>query len=471
MRITTRLAGLLLGLGLAARAGAAPLKDVRRPATNDFILRAAAAEADAIAQRHGLQVVARLAASPDGDGRSVVLVRAAQSAAPDAVLQEVRDGEPGALDIEPVILAALPEKGSEVRLDQRTRAILGAVADRTETALGTQRLWTAYVRQPAADLLRLAEANQSYLGAGVVAVIDTGVDPTHPVLRDALVPGYDFTRNQPGAASEWDDLLDQRTRAILGQQAGTPLAGATGTRLGAAATVILNSSSSSSSPIDPSTVPPDFGHGTMVAGVIHRAAPGAKIMPLKAFNANGEASLFDVVQAIYYAVDHGAKVVNMSFSVGVYSAELLRAVNYAARNGVTCVAAAGNDGQQTIVYPAALGDAIGVASTTVRDYLSDFSNSGDDLVTVAAPGEDVITTYPGGGWAMVSGTSFSAPWVSGAVALFVDKNHAAQQPSRTNYFFAVDALAHSLPVHGAGHALSGRGRLDVKQALDGLETP
>ncbi|HEX3552351.1 MAG TPA: S8 family serine peptidase [Thermoanaerobaculia bacterium] len=464
-----RFAWVLLGLSLAARAGAVPLKDVQRPATNDFILRAAAAEADAIAQRHGLQVVARLAAAPDGDGLSVVLVRAASSAAPDAVLQDVRGGEPGALDIEAVVLAALPETGSEVKLDQRTRAILGAVANPTETQLGSQRLWTAYVRQPAADLLRLAEANQLYLGAGVVAIIDTGVDPSHPVLRDALVPGYDFTRGQPGSASEWDDLLDQRTRAILGQQAGTPLAGATGTRLGAAATVILNGSSSTT--IDPTTVPPDFGHGTMVAGVIHRVAPGAKIMPLKAFNANGYASLFDVVQAIYYAVDHGAKVVNMSFSVGAYSAELLRAINYAARQGVTCVAAAGNDGQQTIVYPAALGDAIGVASTTVRDYLSDFSNSGDDLVTLAAPGEDVVTTYPGGGWAIVSGTSFSAPWVSGAVALFVDKNHAGQQPARTNYFLAVDALAHSLPVHGAGHALSGRGRLDVKQALDGLETP
>ncbi|MEA2602145.1 MAG: hypothetical protein QOF89_3137 [Acidobacteriota bacterium] len=467
MRITTRLAGLLLGLGLAARAGAA---EVRKPDTHDFILRASAAEAEAIAQRHGLQVVARLAASPDGDGRSVVLLRAAQSAAPEAVLQEVRGGEPGALNIEEVVLASLPETGSEVKLDQRTRAILGAVADRTETVLGTQRLWTAYVRQPAADLLRLPEANASYLGAGVVAIIDTGVDPTHPVLRDALVPGYDFTRAQPGTASEWDDLLDQRTRAILGQQSGTPLAGATGTQL-AAATVILNSSLSSSSPIDPATVPPDFGHGTMVAGVIHRVAPGAKIMPLKAFNANGDASLFDIVQAIYYAVDHGAKVINMSFSVGVFSPELLRAVNYAARKGVTCVASTGNDGKETMVYPAALGDTIGVASTNARDYLSDFSNYGDDLATLAAPGEDVLTTYPGGGWAIVSGTSFSAPWVSGAVALFVEKNHADDQPSRTNYFLSVDALAHSLPVHGFGHARSGHGRLDVKQALDELEKP
>jgi subtilisin family serine protease len=459
---------LLLGIGLASQAGGS---DVRKPETRDFMLRASASEAEVLAKRHGLQIVKRLPASADGNGRSLMLVRAARSTAPEELLQAVRSSAPGGssntLSIEEVVLASVPETGGEIHLDQRTRAILGAVADRTETQVGPLRLWNAYVRQPAVDLLRLPEANLFYRGAGVVAIIDTGVDPDHPVLRDALVPGYDFTRSLPGNASEWDDLLDQRTRAILGQQAGTPLAGATSTLLGGAS-VIVNSSAP---PIDPATVPPDFGHGTMVAGVVRRAAPEARIMPLKAFNANGEASLFDVVQAIYYAVDHGAKVINMSFSVGVFSPELLRAVNYAARKGVTCVASAGNDGQETIVYPAALGNAIGVASTNVRDYLSDFSNYGDDLVKVAAPGEDVITTYPGGGWAIVSGTSFSAPWVSGTVALFVDKNHADQQPLRTNYYLSVDALVHSLPVHGFGHTRSGNGRLDVKQALDGLERP
>jgi subtilisin family serine protease len=462
MRLNTRFAWILLGIFLTARAEAGGAK---KPDTRDFILRAPAAEADAIAQRHGLQVVERL--GPPDAGSAVLLVRAAQSASPEAVLQEVRNGEPGALNVEEVVLASVPETGSEAKLTQRTMAILGALADRTETSLGSQRLWNAYVQQPAAGLLRLPEANAAFLGAGVVAIIDTGVDPDHPVLRGSLLPGYDFTRDLPGDGSEWGDLLDQHTRAILGQQAGTPLAGAQGTRLNGSATVILNSAS----PLDPSTIPPDFGHGTMVAGVVHRAAPGAKIMPLKTFNANGDASLFDIVRAIYYAVDHGAQVINMSFSVEAFSPELLRAVNYAARHGVTCVAAAGNDGLETMVYPAGLGDAIGVASTSPRDYLSDFSNYGDDLVTLAAPGEDVITTYPGGGWAMVSGTSFAAPWVSGAVALFVNKNHADQQPSRTNYFLSVDALAHSLPVHGPGHASSGHGRLDVKQALDELEKP
>lgn len=461
MRLTMRFSWVLLGILLAVPAGAGGPK---KPDTNDFILRAPAAEADAIAQRHGLQVVERLG-PPDGS-LAVLLVRAAQSASPDAVLQEIRDGEPDALNVEAVVLASVPETGGEVKLDQRTRAILGALTDRTEVSFGNQRLWNAYVQQPAAGLLRLPEANAAFLGAGTIAIIDTGVDPTHPVLQGSLLPGYDFTRDLPGDGSEWGDLLDQRTRAILGQQAGTPLPGALPAQLNAA-TVVLNSASA----IDPSTIPPDFGHGTMVAGVVHRVAPQAKIMPLKAFNANGDASLYDIVRAVYYAVDHGAQVINMSFSLGVYSPELLRAINYAARHGVTCVAAAGNDGLETMVYPAGLGDAIGVASTTSRDYLSDFSNYGNDLVTLAAPGEDVITTYPGGGWAMVSGTSFAAPWVSGAVALFVQKNHADQQPTRTNYFLSVDALAHSLPVHGAGHASTGHGRLDVKQALDELEKP
>ncbi len=461
MRLTTRFFCALLAVLVAARAEAGG----KKPDNNDFILRAPAAEADAIAQRHGLQIVERL--GPPDAGQAVLLVRAAASADPEAVLQEVRAAEPDAFNVEALTLASVPETGSEIKLDQRTRAILGALADRTEIQIGNLRVWNAYVNQPAALLLRLPEANASYLGAGVVAIIDTGVDPTHPMLSGALVPGYDFTRDLPGDGSEWGDLLDQRTRAILGQQSGTPLAGAQGTQLGASATVVLNALST----IDPATIPPDFGHGTMVAGVVRRVAPMAKIMPLKAFNANGDASLYDIVRAVYYAVDHGAQVINMSFSVGTSSPELLRAINYAARHGVTCVAAAGNDGLQAMVYPAGLGDAIGVASTNARDYLSDFSNYGDDLVTLAAPGEDIITTYPGGGWAMVSGTSFSAPWVSGAVALFVNKNHADQQPFRTNYFLSVDALAHSLPVHGPGHASVGHGRLDVKQALDELEKP
>ena len=208
----------------------------------------------------------------------------------------------------------------------------------------------------------------------------------------------------------------------------------------------------------------------MVAGVIHRVAPEAKLMPLKAFDGDGNANLFDIVRAIYYAVDNGANVINMSFSVETFSPELMRAINYAARNGVACVASAGNQGEEMLVFPAALGNTIGVASTAGNDVISAFSNFGSDLVTVAAPGEEIITTYPGGGWAMVSGTSFSAPWVTGAVALFADKNGTKHAPGKADYYLSSDALSYAFPVHGVDNQGGGYGRVDLDWAMDELES-
>src|SRR2546426_10763559 len=83
--------------------------------------------------------------------------------------------------------------------------------------------------------------------------------------------------------------------------------------------------------LDTRQVPRTFGHGTMVAGIIHLVAPTAQIMPLKAFETDGRAHLFEILRAIYYAVDHGAKVINMSFSTEQRSAEMKRAINYAVR--------------------------------------------------------------------------------------------------------------------------------------------
>src|SRR6185295_14874653 len=76
-------------------------------------------------------------------------------------------------------------------------------------------------------------------------------------------------------------------------------------------------------------LPHAFGHGTMVAGLVHVVAPTAMIMPLKAFKADGTSNAFDIERAIYYAVDHGAKVINMSFSSETPSTELTRAIDYA----------------------------------------------------------------------------------------------------------------------------------------------
>jgi len=127
----------------------------------------------------------------------------------------------------------------------------------------------------------------------------------------------------------------------------------------------------------------------MVAGIVHLVAPQAKIMPLKSFGANGAGHSSDILRAIYYAVGHGAKVMNMSFNFSTFSLELANAITHATSKGVISVASAGNNGRRELVYPAALPNVIDVASTSNTDTVSSFSNYGAPPVWMAAPGEAV----------------------------------------------------------------------------------
>jgi len=196
----------------------------------------------------------------------------------------------------------------------------------------------------------------------------------------------------------------------------------------------------------------------MVAGLIHLVAPKSRILPLKAFTADGTANTSDIVRAIYYAVDHGAKVINMSFSIDTPSDELKKAIGYAAMNNVVCVAAAGNSGSSAVVYPAAYSSVIGVGSTTTTDVRSAFSNFNTPSAKTAAPGEALITTYPGNLYAGVWGTSFSAALVTGAVAILADVKPGIP-PGKI-----ADALEHGKEIHqGMGEA-----RLDVLSSVSSL---
>jgi thermitase len=158
----------------------------------------------------------------------------------------------------------------------------------------------------------------------------------------------------------------------------------------------------------------------MVAGVMHLTAPTAQILPLKAFHADGTGNLSDILRAVYYAVQNNAKVINMSFDLTQNSTELADAINYASKNNLICVASSGNDGKMEVVYPAGWQGVIGVASTSDQDQRSTFSNYGDQVVWVAAPGEAIITTYPFGNYAAGWGTSFSSPFVAGTAALLLN---------------------------------------------------
>ena len=471
----------ILALALCLTLGSAAVG--KKPPTNDFILRAPATEIADIAFRNGLEVLDQVDGSVDALGRTVYLVRAPLGLSSAEVLQDIGELEPEALNIEEVLLASLPEldQSTMALLDQSVMALLDSLDDTTavefdKDAAGEKRfVWTAYVDQAGAQILRVSEAQKEKKGDAVVAIIDTGIDPYHPLFAHRLVPGYDFVSDLPGVASEWTGLdqsvmalLDQSVMALLDQSTMALLDGAEFGQVNQSVMALLDQSVMA---LLDGELPPAFGHGTMVAGVIHRVAPKARIMPLKAFDADGNGDLFDIVRAIYYAVDHGANVINMSFSVEVFSPELMRAVNYAATKGVTCVASAGNRGQESLVYPSALGNTIGVASTDGADYLSAFSNRGSDLVSIAAPGEAVLTTFPGGGWAVASGTSFAAPWIAGAAAIFADKNGHEDGPGTTDYYLASSALSYAVPVHGIDAGSAGYGRADLKEALDQLERP
>ncbi len=312
-----------------------------------------------------------------------------------------------------------------------------------------------YVSQPAITIIRLPDTQTAFRvsGAGIVAVIDTGVDPAHPalqidtgvdpahpVLQSVLVAGYDFTRNIAGSASELTDV----NQSSIGSGASPAMV-----------------NQSSAAILDPASVfnfgQPQyqaFGHGTMVSGIIHLVAPTALIMPLKAFNADGTGYLSDVLRAIYFAVQNGASVINMSFSFSTYSSEVAKAAKYAVRHQAICVASAGNDGKEEMVYPAALSNVMGVASTTNNDTLSTFSNYGEDLVWVAAPGEGIITTYPFGTFGAGWGTSFSTPFVSGAAALLLSVR------ANCNEACAERSLAHAVWISPD----LGNGRVDLYQA-------
>ena len=225
------------------------------------------------------------------------------------------------------------------------------------------------------DAARLAELDAT--GQGVtVAVVDTGVDASHPELSDRVLSGYDVyaTVTTPG---------DGRS--------------------------------------DPN------GHGTHVAGIIAAArdgvagqglAPGVRILPVRVLDASGYADDADVARGVVWAQRNGAQVINLSLGGNDVNSVLADAVKNALASGIAVVAAVGNSGPLTspVVYPAAYPGVLGVAATSGDDQAAWFSTRGA-WVDIGAPGLAITSTWPGGNWRIESGTSMATPYVSAAVAI------------------------------------------------------
>jgi subtilisin family serine protease len=334
-------------------------------------------------------------------------------------------------------------------VDDRSDAFTDYLYRREPASYYGTTVTRGYLEQPAVGIVRLRDAQCAYgtSGAGLVAIIDTGIDPTHPALASVVQPGYDFTRNVAGGDETADFKSAQESAALLDADQKPFL-------VNQESAALLDQESAALLDKDKDKYKA-FGHGTMVAGVVHLVAPTAKILPLKAFSSDGSAYLSDILRAINFAVQKKAKVINMSFSRPTASAELKRALDQAAAYGVIAVSSAGNEGVKALRWPAALDNVVGVASTSNGDARSGFSNYGSSLVWVAAPGEGIITTYPMGHYAAVWGTSFSTPFAAGTTALFAGMKTTLSQSE------AAWALSQAKWVSSD----LGYGRLDIYKAV------
>jgi len=229
----------------------------------------------------------------------------------------------------------------------------------------------------------MADAQKISTGQGiVVAVLDTGLAADHPLLKSSITAGYDFvgmTNNiydtGNGLDDDGDGLVDE-----------------------------------------------DLGHGTHVSGIILTEAPGVQIMPIRVLNSDGVGTYWEVAAGIRYAVDHGARIINMSLSAPRLTPSLSDAVNYASAHGVLIVSAAGTGSGPN--YPAAFANrlaVIGVGASDQNDAVASFSGGQAADTDVFAPGVDIYSAFPYNNYALGSGTSMAAPMVSAEAALLMSR--------------------------------------------------
>ncbi|WP_433295476.1 S8 family serine peptidase [Actinoplanes sp. CA-030573] len=316
------------------------------------------------------------------------------------------------------------DRDAATRLVTRAQRAKNAVSVEVDVPVRTADADPYRPQQWDLDAMRTDKAWSRSTGKGVtVAVVDTGVDSSHPELAGQVLPGGDFITGTEGPS------------------------------------------------IDPN------GHGTHVAGVIAAAAgngqgiagvaPDARILPVRVLGANGSGYLSDVANGIVYAAGRGADVINLSVSASARFGAVTNAVAYARSLGVVVVAAAGNMRAQgsPVSYPAAEPGVIGVAATTPGDGIAFYSNAGD-YVDVAAPGNSIISTFPGG-YRSMQGTSMAAPHVAALAALIRAADHGLGPDAVEK---AIESTAVDLGAPGRDDDF-GYGRVDAAAALDVVAQP
>ncbi len=306
------------------------------------------------------------------------------------------------------------------------------------------------------DAWNITEGSDSIL----IGVIDTGIDYLHPDLKNQIYinPGETGT-DKNGNNKEYNGIDDDHN-GFVDDYMGWDFTDRKGFPFDSSAGDYLDWDNN---PMD------ENGHGTFIAGIIAAetnnligiagVAPKAKLLNLRAFDPSGYGEEDDVAAAILYAVKMGAKVINMSFGDTQYSYVLRDVIRYAYSKGVVLVASSGNDGNDLPHYPSGYSEVICVGNSTVDDNVAPSSNYGSTLDLVA-PGTDILTTAKGGGYATVSGTSASAPFVSAAAGLILSLGNFTNEEVKQILKSTADDIEQS-----GWDSKSGAGRLDLYKAV------
>jgi subtilisin family serine protease len=236
----------------------------------------------------------------------------------------------------------------------------------------------ACLLQPSALILGLDQAHAIAGGGGMrVAILDTGVDPNHPDLAGHITAGWDFVGHDADPTDQMDGIDND----------------------------------------DDGQIDEAYGHGTHVAGIVHLTAPDAGLLIGRVLDAEGRGDMLDVARGIRWAVANGADVINLSLGSLTKSDAVQVALSEAAAAGVVIVASAGNEGSDIPVeFPASSHYVVAVGAVDGSDVAAPFTSYGD-FVELCAPGVQVRSMFPNAGYALWSGTSMSAGFVSGGFAL------------------------------------------------------
>ena len=269
-----------------------------------------------------------------------------------------------------------------------------------------------FSRQPNLAAIQVPQAwdaitdNQEVL----VAVVDTGVDTAHPDLSGRLWQNPGEVGLDAGGNDMRSNGVDDDANGYVDDWQG------------------WNVVAGNNNPSD------DQGHGTHLAGIIGAGvdnatgiagiAPNARILPVKVLDAQGQGTHAQVAEGIIYATDMGARIINLGLAGAGSSETLQSAVNYALAHGVLVVAAAGNTGSAITNYPAGYAGVMAVSAVDNNGNWSAFSSQGS-YISIAAPGQDIYSTIPGGSYQTASGTSMATAHVSGVAALLAGQTKFA----------------------------------------------